>query len=208
MRFARKLLALGVVAGCVGFSPGCSQQTGSAAEPLDSGPPFQASARAGRSPIASIVPAGIPAGTAMVIRLAAALSSASSRVGDSFAAVLDDPIIIGGQIFAPKGTAVTGRVIAARASRRLGDPGYLRLTLIALSLHGQSIPLEASSVFAKWTRPAIPHHASVGKTEAASQNAYNRADQKDHPGNGLEDVQFAAQQRITFRLTNLLAIPG
>src|SRR5690242_11472651 len=81
----------------------------------------------GISPTASIATKDIPAGTPITIRLQSALSSEQSRTGDSFEAILDEPIIIDGQTVLPRGATVTGRVVGAKASGRLHDPGYLRL---------------------------------------------------------------------------------
>src|SRR5207244_1500317 len=83
----------------------------------------------GVSPTASLLPASIPAGTPIAIRLQSPVSSASSQSGDSFEAALDEPVVINGQAVAPRGATVTGKVVEAKASGNLQDPGYLRLTL-------------------------------------------------------------------------------
>src|SRR5437868_10856563 len=74
------------------------------------------------SPTESITPENIPAGTPVTITLSSAVSSERSRAGDTFDAVLDDPIIVEGQTLAPRGATITGRVVAAKPSGRLHDP--------------------------------------------------------------------------------------
>jgi hypothetical protein len=139
---------------------GCGKQTGvpsddSAAASTADDPqklPFDREARsAGISPSQSLVPvvAKLPAGTPITIRLESAVSSASARAGDRFQGVLDQPIVIEGQTVAPRGAAVTGRVLAAKSSGRLHDPGYLRIALASLDLGGKHVVIETSSIFVK-----------------------------------------------------------
>src|SRR5574337_590442 len=70
----------------------------------------------------------IPAGTSIDVRLVDGLSSASSRSGDSFLATLDEPILVNGWVAVPKGSKVTGRVVAAQASGHLQTPAELSIT--------------------------------------------------------------------------------
>src|SRR5215469_4381446 len=108
-------------------------ETDAAPNPTEETPqlPFAREGQAvGISPTSSLIPpsASLPAGTPVTIRLQTALSSASARAGDTFAAILDEPIIVAGQILAERGAVVTGRIIDAKAAVR-GGPGYLRLAL-------------------------------------------------------------------------------
>ena len=112
--------------------------------------PFDRSADSqGISPTISIAPASIPSGTPITIRLQSPVSSSVSQSGDSFDAVLDDPLIIDGQTVAPRGAPVTGRVLAAKASGNLKEPGFLRVTLVSLSVNGKSVPIQTSIIFEK-----------------------------------------------------------
>jgi hypothetical protein len=133
---------------------GCSQHEGvptseEAASP-DQHLPFDgASDKGGIFPTDSLIPAAIPAGTSVAVRLRKSLSSATCRPGDSFEAVLDEPIIVRGKIIAPSGSNVTGKVLDARAAGELQESGYLRLGLTAVSLNGRSLPIQTSSIFVK-----------------------------------------------------------
>jgi hypothetical protein len=139
---------------------GCEKQTGvpsddpAASSTADDPqkPPFDREAQStGNSPSPSLVPtvAKLPAGTPITIRLESAVSSASARPGDRFQGVLDEPIVIEGQTVASRGAAVTGRVLAAKSSGRLHDPGYLRIALVSLEVGGKPVAIETSSIFAK-----------------------------------------------------------
>ncbi len=105
--------------------------------------------RSGKFPTGSLTPTAIPAGTPLAVRLRTSLSSATSRPGDSFEAVLDEPIIVRGQVVAPRGAIVAGKVLDARASDQLQEPGYMRLALTAISHNGKSLPIQTSSIFVK-----------------------------------------------------------
>ena len=123
-----------------------SEQTASADQHL----PFDATSdKAGIFPTGSLTPTAIPVGTPVAVRLRTFLSSATSRPGDSFEAVLDEPIYVRGRMVAPRGARVTGRVLDARAAGELQEAGYMRLALIAVSLNGQSLPMQTSSIFVK-----------------------------------------------------------
>src|SRR5258708_28061817 len=99
--------------------------------------PFEAASdKSGISPTGSLAPAAIPAGTPVTIHLQLSLSSASSRAGDPFEAVLDEPIIVRGHTLATRGAVLVGRVLDARSSDRFQRAGYLRLGPIAKSLAG------------------------------------------------------------------------
>jgi len=132
------------------------------------------------------------------IRLRSLLSSATSRVGDSFDAVLDAPIVIEGKAVAPRGAPVTGAVLDARASTGK-DAGYLRLTVKSILVNGKTVPVEASSIFAKSGLP----ESKIGGVSNASQA--DRGDAAPQDMAGYEnvpphDVRFSTGHRFAFRL--------
>src|SRR5437588_3128756 len=83
------------------------------------------------SAVKRVEPLQIPAGTPIAVRMQSLVSSASAQSGQRFEAVLDEPLVVDGHTVAPAGTAVSGRVVAAKKSGRLHNPGYLRLTLVS-----------------------------------------------------------------------------
>ena len=191
---------------------GCSRQLAVPASGSTSGNgqlPFdRVSDNRGFSPTAPFTSDGIPVGTEVTVRLQLAFSSADSRAGDSFRAVLDEPVMVDGKTVLPRGTPVTGSVIAAKASGGEHDPGYLRVTLVSIVVDGKSIALQTSSIFAKggsYPRRKIP---AVKNSEAANKGVVVAVES----GNGNEpsfssghaDARFSTGRRLTFRLAQPL----
>ena len=218
--FAVLVLVLALATGC-SRQPGVQTSDENAANdqqlPLD-----RAADKNGISPTGSLTPAAIPAGTPITIRLQSSVSSAESHSGESFDAVLDDPIVVNGQTVAPRGAAVTGKVVAAKASGRLHDPGYLRLTVTSISVNGQPLPLHTSSVFVKGGSHEKRNLAMIGGGTGAGAliggiagggkgaligSAIGAAGGTGTAyATGKKDVGFSTERRLTFRLTQPVAV--
>ena len=225
-----RMVALGVLGLIFAGLTGCSRQPvpGSSASANSGQLPFErVSESGGISPTAGFAFDGIPAGTEFTVRLQMALSSADSRAGDSFQAVLDEPLVIAKKTIAPRGTPVTGSVLAARASEGLNDPGYMRLTLASIVMNGKSVPLQTSSIFAKGgfyerRKPTPIRNAETnGRTLTAepavgagnataiipnqgNPNQFNPS--QSNPGQG--NVRFSTGRRLSFRLAQPLHPSG
>src|SRR5947208_14656361 len=130
-----KVLALSLLV-VLGIALGCS---GVGAQPpsADNG---------GAPPFAASHPVDIPKGTPIYVRLQHSISSSSAQAGESFSAILDEPLTINGQTLAAAGTQINGRVVAARKSGHLHNAGYLRLTLSSITLGWQAVALQPSSM--------------------------------------------------------------
>ena len=154
--------------------------------------------RVGIPPTAAVVFQGIPAGTQLKIRLQSPLSSELARAHDAFQAVLDEPVVVQGKIIVPRGALVGGRVVAARSSEGERTPGYLRLTLSTIALHGRSWPVETNSIFAKG---GAREHSEF----PAPEGLRSRPSPAETPA-VTQDVRFSSGDRFTFRLKE--AVPN
>jgi hypothetical protein len=180
------------------LAAGCSRQpsafTSNSSPPNHQQLPFEnVSSEGGESPTASLASSTLPAGTLLTVRLQTAVSSATSHPGDSFDALLDEPVVIEGQTLVVRGIKAMGKVTGARASSGLRDPGYLRLVLTSISVNARSVSLQTSSVFEKGNSPDQRGPALLAAAATAQDN-----DKKD--------VKFPAQWRLTFRLTQPLSL--
>jgi len=209
---ARLTVVLTLACVTLAWVTGCSRQLavqGSGATANSGHLPFdRVSDSSGMSPTAGFTPEGIPAGTEVSIRLRIPLSSADSRVGDSFQAVLDEPVVVAGKTMVPRGTPVTGSVVAAKASGGPHDPGYVRLTLASIAMNGEAVPLQTSSIFAKGgsyekRRATMTRSDGDGK-DATTESRGNQLSFSPSQG----DVRFSTGHRLSFRLTQPLHLQG
>ncbi|MGA9965211.1 MAG: hypothetical protein WBQ10_08410 [Terriglobales bacterium] len=209
----RLTAVLSVACGIAAWVTGCSRQL---AVPVSGGTadasqlPFdRVSDNSGISPTSGLAD-GIPVGTEFTVRLQLALSSADSRVGDSFQAVLDEPVVVAGRTVLPRGTLFTGNVVAAKASGGPQDPGYLRMTLVSMAVDGKSIALQTFSIFAKGgsykkrRAPTVNSSQADGRAEVAESavNSRSGSDSFFLPSQG--DIRFSTGHRFTFRLAQPL----
>ena len=136
----------------------------------------------------------LPQGAPIEIRLLTPLSSALSHAGDAFQGTLDDDVVVEGEIAAPRGTTVSGRVLAAKAAGQGQDPGYLRIALVSLTIDNKPVSIETSSLFVKGT--AIK---TQGRGEAGTESASTT--------NKRGEVEFGHERRLTFRLARAVGVP-
>jgi hypothetical protein len=192
------LLMLSLVCAC---GRPASDSGGNASNSADSQKlPFDRQPRpTGISPSQSLIPSAtkLPEGTPIPIRLQSALSSASAHAGDSFSAIVDEPVVIDGQTLIDRGTPATGRVLEAKPSanslghslERSVAPGYLRIVLVSLTVAGRPVMIETSSIFAK---------GGVREERKRATGAASGARRKDRDKD--RDIVFGIDRRLTFRL--------
>jgi len=102
----------------------------------------------------------LPAGTTISVRTAEAIDSDRQKVGDSFMATLEDPLSVGSQVIAPRGTEVRGIVAYSQQAGRMSGRTELILELTELRLGGRIYPVRTSD----YTESG----ASQGKRTAAT----------------------------------------
>ncbi len=164
----------------------------------------------------------LPAGQVLYVRLQQDISSATAETGQSFSAVLDQPLVIDGRGVAPAGAPVNGRVLAAKHSGHLHDSGYLRLALSSISLQGREVPLQTRSIFihgGSYKKRNLAYigggaggGALIGALAGGGKGALIGSLIGAGGGTtaayatGKKDVGFAAEHRLAFRLAQDVTI--
>lgn len=167
-------------------------------------------------------PVTVPSGTPITVRLQNAVSSSVSNPGDRFDAVLDAPIVVNGRTVAPAGASATGRVVAARRSGHLKDPGMIQIALASVTIDGKSVPVSTSSVAARGASHKKRNWAMIGggtgggaligglvgggKGALIGSAVGAGAGTTAAYATGKKDVGFGAERRLTFRLNQPIVL--
>lgn len=101
-------------------------------------------------PPPAVAPAGpvavtVPAGTLLLVRMRDTVTTRNSA-GRRFSAELDSDLRVGGQLVAPRGARVWGRVEEARQARRMTGASQIEVGLIEIEIGGQRVPIITSDV--------------------------------------------------------------
>jgi hypothetical protein len=83
----------------------------------------------------------VPTGTRLTVRTIDAIDSDRNRVGDKFAATLDQPLYVSDVLVVPKGADVYGRLEEAKEAGHLAGKAQLRLSLTGIVINGQTYAL-------------------------------------------------------------------
>lgn len=110
--------------------------------------PAPAAASPAPAPVrAAIERATIPEGTVLRVRMSDGIDTGKNRLGDTFRATLEAPLMVGDRVVAPVGTEVEGRVAELKSAGHFSGRSELALELVRLDMNGRSYPLETSA----WT---------------------------------------------------------
>lgn len=199
------LVLLAIVISCSGVAP----QPSTAAD--DSGAP----------PFSRNETTEIAKGTPIYVRLQNSISSATAETGDSFSAVLDEPLSVDGKTLVPEGTEITGRVIATRKSGQLHHAGYVRLALSSVSMNGKQVPIQTTSVFVEggsfgnhnvaYMGGGVGSNSLIGALtggggKVINSNSSGNGSMAAAYTSGKNEVGFAADRRIGFRLIQSFSV--
>jgi hypothetical protein len=88
----------------------------------------------------------LPQGTNFVIRMIDGVDSERSRVGQTFAASLDQPVMLNGETIIPRGADVTVKLVDQKESGKLTGRAELALALQSIRVNGQMVDINSQTV--------------------------------------------------------------
>ena len=163
-------------------------------------------------------PAGIllPAGTNLVIRMIDGVDSERDRIGQSFRASLDQPVLVDGNQVIPRGADVIVKLVDAKQSGKLTGKTELALSLQSVSVNGQMMDVNTQTVkeesssrtsrTAKVAGGTAAVGAIIGAIAGGGKGAAIGAGAGAAAGTGVElatsgqHVRVPSETRLTFAL--------
>jgi hypothetical protein len=162
----------------------------------------------------------VPAGTQIVVRLIDPVDSDRDRLGQSYRASLDQPLVVNGQTVIPRGAEAIAKLIEAQHSGKIEGRTSLTLDLKTIMVNGRSYDtvttgvVEASSSRGERSAKVIGGAAALGALiggiagggrgaaiGAGSGAAVGTAAQVATSG---QHVRIPSETRLTFTLQNPL----
>jgi BON domain len=168
-------------------------------------------------------PIVVPAGTSLTVTVDQALSSKTSKTGQTFLATVATPVSVGGKTAIPKGSSVTGTVLTAKEKGKIKGEGELSLTLVSVTIRGQNYPIQTgsldSTVKGKGKRTAVTTGggaaggALIGGIAGGGKGAGIGALVGAAGGlvggalTGNKQIEIPAESPLTFALSKSLTLP-
>jgi hypothetical protein len=90
--------------------------------------------------------ATIPADTSITVRMIDSVNSETSRLGQTFMASLDEPIVVRDRVIVPRGADVMTKLVDDEEAGRLQGRTVQTLALVSLNVNGQWIELSSNDV--------------------------------------------------------------
>jgi hypothetical protein len=132
----------------------------SPAQPNNAIPSPTDGSRATTTPGPAAVPTvNVPEGTSLIVRLNDPVSSETAQDGDTFTAVLDDPVYVDNEIAIPHNATVRGRVVRVLSAGKFKGRSELVLSLVSVAFNGKSYQINTN----EWSKQG----GSRGKNTAA-----------------------------------------
>jgi hypothetical protein len=160
----------------------------------------------------------LPAGTNITIRMIEAVDSETNKVGQTFRASMDQPVMLNGQAVIPRGADAVVKLVDSKDSGKLTGKADLTLSLQSVSINGhfvdintQSINKESGSQGEKTAKVAggtaavgaiIGAIAGGGKGAAIGAGAGAAAGAGSQVVLGGQRVRIPSETRLTFVLDN------
>jgi hypothetical protein len=88
----------------------------------------------------------LPAGTNLVVRMIDGVDSEQNRVGQTFAASLDEPVMLEGNVVIPRGADAVIKLTDSKDSGKLTGRAELTLDLVSVKVNGRMVDINTQTV--------------------------------------------------------------
>lgn len=88
----------------------------------------------------------IPAGTAITVRMIDGVDSETNRVGETFRASLDEPLMSGGEVVVPRGADAVVKLVDDKEAGRISGKSELKLDLVSVSVNGRTLDVNTEEI--------------------------------------------------------------
>ena len=88
----------------------------------------------------------LPAGTNLIVRLIDSVDSEVNRVGQTFAASIDEPVMINGETVIPRGADVVVKLVDSKESGKFTGRSELTLDLVSVKVDGRPVDINTQTV--------------------------------------------------------------
>jgi hypothetical protein len=160
----------------------------------------------------------IPADTTVTVRMIDAVNSDTARLGETFRASLDEPIVVNGQEVVPRGADVLTKLVTDDRSGKIQGRTVLTLALSTITVNGRPVDVTSNDVqtasnsrggrSAKVIGGTAALGAIIGGIAGGGKGAAIGAGSGAAVGTGAEvmtggqKVKIPSETRLTFRLQN------
>jgi hypothetical protein len=86
----------------------------------------------------------VPAGTSLLVRMIDTVDSKKNKIGDIFHGSLEDPLVVGTTVLAPKGADVYGKLAQAKSAGKISGSSDLTLELTGVRINGVIQPVTST----------------------------------------------------------------
>ncbi len=111
-----------------------------------SGHPTRYPARPSAPPVNGPAGLEVPAGTQIVVRLIDPVDSERDRLGQTYRASIDQPVVVNGQTAIPRGSDVIATLIDAQKSGKIEGRTILTLDLKSITVNGRTYDIVTTGV--------------------------------------------------------------
>jgi hypothetical protein len=88
----------------------------------------------------------LPAGTVLIVRMIDGVDSERDRVGQTFRASVDEPVVVNGETLIPRGAEVVAKLVDDKQSGRFEGRTVLTLDLMQVQVNGRMVDINTENV--------------------------------------------------------------